>query len=90
MFGTLIDWVRSIGDKIFCRNCDYKTLFSIGMVWHLKKWHNIKPTKKDLKFLLKYSFLIRLIKFIIACVLIPPLFIIKCVFYYLGLLGDIL
>ena len=90
MLGTLFDWVRDIKTEIFCRNCDYKTLFAIGMIWHLKKAHNTKPTKKDLRFLLKYNFVSRFIKLLVACVLIPPLFVLKLVCYLLGEFLEIL
>lgn len=88
MFGTLIDWIKDIKDKIFCRTCNYKTFFAIGMIHHLKKEHNTKPTKNDLRFLLKYNFITRLFKFLVACVLIPPIFILKFTFCFLGMIGE--
>ena len=88
MLGTLFDWIRGIKDKIFCRSCDYKTFFAIGIIWHLKKCHSTKPTKRDLKFLLKYNFISRLVKFLVACILIPPIFILKLICYLLGMLGE--
>ena len=60
MFGTLMDWIKDIKDKIFCRTCNYKTFVAIGIIHHLKKEHNTKPTKNDLRFLLKYNFITRL------------------------------
>lgn len=90
MLGILFDWIRDIKDRIFCRTCDYRSLFAIGIIWHLKKWHNTKPTKRDLRFLLKYNFITRLVKFLVACVLIPPLFILKLVCYFFEILGEIL
>ena len=90
MLGTLFDWVKSIGDKIYCRHCDYKTLFAISMIWHLKKYPNVYLTKKDLKLLLKNNFLARLVKFLVACILIPPLFVLKLVCYFFEILGEIL
>ena len=47
MLGTLFDWVRDIKERLFCRTCNYKSLFAISLIYHLKKAHNIKPTKKD-------------------------------------------
>ena len=90
MLGTLFDWVRDIKDRLFCRTCNHKSLFAIGLVHHLKKAHNIKLTKKDLRFLLKYNFITRLAKMLVACVLIPPLFIIKLICYLFIILDEII
>ena len=88
MLGTLFDWVKDLKEKIECKKCNYKSLFTIGMLHHLSKCYGIKPTKRDLRFLLKYNFITRLIKFLVACVLIPPLFILKLVCCLLGMLGE--
>ena len=90
MLGTLFDWVKDIKDTIFCRTCKYKSPFAISLIYHLKKAHNTKLTKKDLRFLLKYNFITRLVKFLVACVLIPPLFVLKLVCYLLGEFSEIL
>ena len=90
MLGTLFDWVRDIKDRLFCRTCKHKSLSAIGLVHHLKKAHNIKLTKKDLRFLLKYNFITRLAKMLVACVLIPPLFIIKLICYLFIILDEII
>ena len=90
MLGTLFDWIRYIKEKLCCRTCNYKSLFAVSLIYHLKKAHNIKLTKKDLRFLLKYNFVTRLIKMLIACVLIPPLFIIKLICYLFIILDEIL
>jgi len=90
MLGTLLDWVKDVKWKLECKHCRYKSLFAICFIRHLLKCHNIKPTKKDIKILLKYSFLIRLLKCVVACVLIPPLFILKFVFIFIGDLGELL
>ena len=90
MLRTLFDWIRCIKEKLCCRTCNYKSLFAVSLIYHLKKAHNIKLTKKDLRFLLKYNFVTRLIKMLIACVLIPPLFIIKLICYLFIILDEIL
>ena len=90
MLGTLFDWIRDFKEKILCKKCNYKSLFAISMLHHLSKCYGIKPTKRDLHFLLKYNFISRLIKFLVACVLIPPLFILKLVCYLLGEFSEIL
>ena len=90
MLGTLIDWSKDLSWKIKCKKCDYKSLFAIKVLIHLKKCHNIKVTKKDIKFLLHYNFITRLVKFLIACILILPIFILKVICYLFELLGEIL
>lgn len=90
MLGTLFDWIRDFKEKIGCKKCNYKSLFAIGILRHLAKCYGIKPTKRDLRFLLKYNFVSRFIKFLVACVLIPPLFILKLVCYLLGEFSEIL
>lgn len=90
MLGILIDWVKDLVWKIGCKRCNYKSLFAIALIHHLKKAHNIKLTKKDLRFLLKYNFITRLVKMLVACVLIPPLFIIKLICYLFVILYEII
>jgi hypothetical protein len=90
LLGTLFDWVRDVKSRIFCRSCEYKTYFALGVIKHLKKCHNSKPTKKDLKFLLKYNFVTRLVKCLVACVLIPPLFLLKLICYVFEIIGNII
>lgn len=90
MLGTLFDWVRDLGWKISCKRCNYKSLFAIGILRHLSKCYGIKPNKKDLCFLLKYNFITRLIKMLVACVLIPPLSIIKLICYLFIILDEII
>ena len=90
MLGTLFNWVKDIKDRLFCRTCNYKSLFAIALVHHLKKAHNIKLTKKDLRFLLKYNFMTRFIKMLVACILIPPLFVIKLICYLFVILYEII
>lgn len=90
MLGILFDWVRDFKEKIGCKKCNYKSLFAIGILHHLSKCYGIKPSKKDLRFLLKYNFITRLIKMLIACVLIPPLFIVKLICYLFVILYEII
>lgn len=90
MLRALFDWVRYIKEKLCCRTCNYKSLFAVSLIYHLKKAHNIKLTKKNLRFLLKYNFITRFIKMLVACVLIPPLFIIKLICYLFIILDEIL
>ena len=71
---------------IYCRQCDFKSIFAVRIWWHLRKKHNIRLTKKNLKYLIKHSFLIRLFEFIIALFLLVICLIFKILllpFYYL-------
>jgi hypothetical protein len=89
MVEILKDWIKGIKEKMFCRNCNnYTTFFAIGIIYHLKKVHNSKPTKDDLKLLLGHNCIARLFKFLVACVLIPPIFILKHIFCFLGMIGE--
>ena len=34
--------------KLHCKQCKFKSMFSVVMLWHLSQKHKIKPTKKRL------------------------------------------
>ena len=66
--------------KLSCKLCNnMKTVFAVRLLWHLHKEHRIKPTKKDIKFLLRYNLLSRLLLSAVAIVLFVPLLIIKII-----------
>ena len=90
MLETLFNWIRDFKEKIECKKCNYKSLFAINILPHWSKCYGVKPNKRDLYFLLKYNFVSRLIKFLIACILIPPLFIIKLICYLFIILDEII
>lgn len=90
MIGTIFDWFRYVGEKIQCKNCDYETLFAFRMVKHLKRQHNVKTTKKDLRFLLKYNFVSRVVKVFIGAILIVPLIILKLICAFFIWLDDLI
>lgn len=58
--------------KFNCKQCKFKSVFAMAMLWHLFREHKLKPTKKDLRFLLRYSLLTRLLMSAIAL----PLFVV--------------
>ena len=90
MIGIIFDWFRYVGEKIQCKNCDYKTLFAFGMVRHLKHKHNVKITKRDLRFLLKYNFISRVLKVLVGAILIVPLIILKLICAFFIWLDDLI
>ena len=90
MLRTLLDWIKDFPEKIECKKCNYKSLFAIDILPHWSKCYGVKLNKRDLRFLLKYNFVSRLIKFLVACVLILPLFILKLICCLLGEFSEIL
>ena len=86
MLAILWNSFRDIFHCIHCKTCKHKSFTSIGMVIHLYRKHRIKPTKKDIKFLVIYSLLVRGIIGLFSFVLFIPLFLLKLVcalFYFL-------
>lgn len=64
-----------------CKRCDYKTFSAIKMWWHITKVENIKPTKRDIKHLIKWSIPGRLIMTLLEIILIIFNFVIFIVTY---------
>lgn len=90
LLGKLVDYIKDMKDRIECRHCDFKTHNGLKMLYHIKHKHQHTPTKRDWKFALKYGIVARTIRCLLACVLIPPLFIIKCVCYIFIILDEII
>lgn len=42
-------------DKIECKHCDKKSYFSFVILLHLYFSHKLKPTKRDIKFAIKFG-----------------------------------
>ena len=86
MLAFLWSIIRDTFEKFNCKLCkNIKSIFAVRMLWHLYKKHGLKPTKKDIKFLLRYNLLSRLLLSAVAVALFVPLFVIKIVlipFYY--------
>lgn len=72
--------------KLNCKQCKFKSVFALAMLWHLFQKHKVKPTKKDLRFLLRYNLLTRLLMsalalpLFIVCVVLK---IVLCPFFYI-------
>ena len=90
MLSTLYYILKDTFLSLYCKHCNYKSMFAVTMVWHLMKDHKFKITKKDWRFLAKYNLLTRLIKSALAIVAFVPLFIIKVICIPFVWLDDIL
>jgi hypothetical protein len=94
MLAFLWSIIRDISGKLSCKLCDKKnkpkTVFATRLLWHLHKEHGIKPTKKDVKFLLRYNFLTRILFAFVAIVLFIPLFVLKFILLPLYYLYELL
>ena len=76
--------------SIYCKQCNFKSIFAVRVWWHLRKEHNIPLTKKDLKFLIRHSCLIELLKSIIAFFLFVICLVFKILFLPFHFLYEIL
>jgi hypothetical protein len=90
MLAFLWSIIRDTFEKFCCKLCDKKnkmeSMFAVKMLWHLYKEHGQKPTKKDIKFLLRYNLVTRLLFSLVAIIWFIPLFVLKFVLlplYYL-------
>ena len=94
MLAFLWSIIRDTFGKLHCKLCGKKdkveTVFATRLLWHLRKEHKVKPTKKDIKFLLRYNLLSRLLFSLVAIVLFIPLFVLKFVLLPLYYLYEIL
>lgn len=72
--------------KLFCRHCNYQTVSACAMCHHLRKHHNAKPTKRDVRFALANSLASRIVQACLASLVLIPLLVLKLVclpFYFL-------
>ena len=86
MLGFLWNILRDTFFKLNCKQCKFKSVFAVAMLWHLLKKHKVKPTKKDVRFLMRYNLLTRLLMSAIALPLFAVCAILKIVslpFHYL-------
>ena len=94
MLAFLWSVIRDTFGKLGCKLCDKKsktkTVFATYLLWHLWREHKVKPTKKDIKFLLRYNLLARLFFSLVAIILFVPLFVLKFVLLPLYYLYEIL
>ena len=80
MLGTLLDLITDLKYPIECKHCSFKTNSALAILFHIRN-HDHKPTIRDLKFVLKYCLVSRIIKTILACVVFVPLLLVKIVCY---------
>lgn len=94
MLAFLWSIIRDTFGKLSCKLCDkknkMKSVFATRLLWHLWKEHKVKPTKKDIKFLLRYNLVTRLFFSFVAIILFVPLFVLKFVLLPLKYLYEIL
>ena len=94
MLAFLWSVIRDTFGKLNCKLCDkkskIKSVFATRLLWHLWKEHKVKPTKKDIKFLLRYNLVTRLFFSLVAIIWFVPLFILKIVLLPLYYLYEIL
>ena len=90
MIDFLWDNLKSRFSFKYCRHCDFKSKFAVRVWWHLRKEHNIRLTKKDLKYLIKHSCLTRLFEFIITFCLFVICLVFKILFLPFHYLYEIL
>jgi hypothetical protein len=90
LLATLWNSIKDIFEPIYCKTCNSKHYTAIGMVWHLWRKHNIKITRRDLKFLAKYNLIRRLIIGVLCAVFFIPLLVLKVVSFPLYCLYEIL
>lgn len=76
--------------KMHCKQCEFKSMFAIAILRHLLQEHNIKPTKKDLHFLLRYNLLTRLLLSAVALPLFVVCVVLKVVIFPLAYIYEIL
>ena len=94
MLAFLWSVIRDTFGKLSCKLCDkknkMKSVFATRLLWHLWRVHKVKPTKKDIKFLLRYNLVSRLFYSLVAIILFIPLFVLKFVLLPLYYLYEIL
>lgn len=91
MLAFLWSIIRDTFGKLNCKLCkNIKTVFAVRLLWHLHKEHRIKPTKKDIKFLLRYNLVTRLILSLVAIVSFVPLLVLKFILLPLYYLYELL
>ena len=91
MIGFL--WNSILRDTFFkmnCKQCKFKSIFAVAMLWHLFQKHRVKPTKKDLRFCLRYNLLTRLLMSAVALPLFVVCVVLKVVLLPFSFLYEIL
>ena len=90
LLATLWGSIKNIFEPMHCKTCKSKHYTAVGMVWHLRKKHNVKMTRRDLKCLVLYNLITRLVIGVLCAVFFIPLLVLKFVLLPLHYLYEIL
>lgn len=78
MLGTLLGLITDLKHPMECKHCNFKTNSALAILFHIRS-HDHKPTRRDLKFALKYCLVSRIIRLFIACAIFVPLLLVKII-----------
>ena len=77
-------------EKFSCKRCNFSTYSVIKIVRHLSKEYNIKLTKRDIKFILRYNVITRTILFLFILPIVAIIIILRLLLYPFHLLYELL
>lgn len=90
MIGFLWDIIRDTFEPICCKHCRYKSIFAVGLWWHITRTYKTKLTKRDWRFLAKYNLLTRLVKTLLCLPIFLVCVILKVILTPIYFLYEIL
>lgn len=61
--------LRQSFPPLMCNKCRFESYSSLAMLWHIYRVHNLKPTKNDIKNLIKYNAFFKFNMFLISLLL---------------------
>jgi hypothetical protein len=76
---TMWNSIKDMFSSMHCKTCKAKHYTAIGIMWHLWRKHNVKVTRRDLKFLAKHNLITRLVIGVLCAVFFIPLLVLKIV-----------
>lgn len=82
--------MKYIWKPIECKSCDFKSQSAIKMIHHLTKVEKVKPTKRDIKFLLKHCIPAKIILSLLEIIFITISIIIFIITYPFWKIHEIL
>lgn len=87
LLNVLFRPIRNFKDnELRCKHCNHKTASACAMFHHLRKRHDIKPSKRDVRFALANSLASRVVQVCLASLVLIPLLVLKLIclpFYFL-------
>lgn len=87
MIGSLLSVIQRSWDTPQCKFCNKKLYTVLHYLLHFKKEIvNFKPTKKDLRFILKYNIFARFVKIVFCSLVLGIIILLKIIlapFYFL-------